>query len=110
MATYILSLVDLDRGHPFSIASVHTQNYKLRDCETTPTAVFLTSVFIIKVPVYIVCKEGSHGQPILTLLDKLFMIFKVKSSVGNYALTCRPRWSRGNVLASRSKVHGFKPS
>ena len=25
-------------------------------------------------------------------------------------LYCRPRWSRGNVLASRSKVRGFKPS
>ena len=23
-------------------------------------------------------------------------------------ITCRPRWSRGNVLASRSKVRGFK--
>ena len=24
-------------------------------------------------------------------------------------LYCRPRWSRGNVLVSRSKVRGFKP-
>ena len=24
--------------------------------------------------------------------------------------TCRPRWSRSNVLASRYKVRGFKPA
>ena len=27
----------------------------------------------------------------------------------SYFIVCRPRWSRGNVLASRSKVSRFKP-
>ena len=38
--------------------------------------------------------------------------FKLKYKLQRYLsiiITSRPRWSRGNVLASRSKVRGFKP-
>ena len=34
---------------------------------------------------------------------------EVRSQGMYYGCESRPRWSRGNVLASRSKVRGFKP-
>ena len=33
-----------------------------------------------------------------------------KKNFQKYCTHCRPRWSRGNVLASRSKVREFKPT
>ena len=49
-------------------------------------------------------------RPSLTPKNVCFLFsFGIYFSYLNWYHCSRPRWSRGNVLASRSKVRGFKP-
>ena len=54
---------------------------------------------------------GDSGLKIMSaLVNKIYMSGDwSKNFVDVTMIACRPRWSRGNVLASRSKVRGFKP-
>ena len=47
------------------------------------------------------------GKKMLLRLNPLWKLLELCRS---YLSDCRPRWSQGNVLASRSKVCGFKPN
>ena len=61
-------------------------------------------------------QQYTQNKPVTLELQKAAAALKCKLISGNVKTEdprkinwCWPRWSRGNVLASRSKVCGFKP-